>query len=190
MNAPLVIQRSITSNAVGQNVSGSSSSAVDGSPVTSVQSGSVNEAEIVERLLAAERAVVQAEAVVDLLEGRLALVTAALVALRSKAREAGIPLPSLAKTRVPADAPSEHFPDSDTFEKEPSTGGQKAPTTLTVVEAAKLLNIDRNTLYSALKRGDGPPVRRLGRAFRIDRDALLEWFRAGDTAPLRRRGRR
>lgn len=60
------------------------------------------------------------------------------------------------------------------------------PKTITVVEAARLLDVDRNTLYEMLRRGEGPPARRCGTTYRLDRDALGEWLRMGD----RPRGRR
>jgi len=48
---------------------------------------------------------------------------------------------------------------------------------LSVEETADLLRINRNTLYDAIKRGEVPGVRRIGRVIRICRAAVLEWFR-------------
>ena len=61
------------------------------------------------------------------------------------------------------------------------------PVAIKVEEAAAILGIDRNTLYTMLKQGDGPPFRRCGTSYRLDRAAVREWLRAGDPAPSRRR---
>ncbi len=46
---------------------------------------------------------------------------------------------------------------------------------LTIDEAARLLRVNRKTLYDAVKLGRVPGVIRLGRAIRIGRSALLSW---------------
>jgi excisionase family DNA binding protein len=59
--------------------------------------------------------------------------------------------------------------------------------TINVVEAAALLEVDRNTLYEALGRGEGPPARRIGRVYRLARASVLRWLSEGDASV---RGRR
>ena len=60
-------------------------------------------------------------------------------------------------------------------------GGDSAATTLpqalTVDEAARLLRVNRKTLYDAVRDGRVPGVIRMGRSIRIGRDALLGWLR-------------
>ena len=60
-------------------------------------------------------------------------------------------------------------------------GGDGAATTLpqalTVDEAARLLRVNRKTLYDAVRNGRIPGVIRMGRSIRIGRDALLGWLR-------------
>jgi len=74
----------------------------------------------------------------------------------------------------------------------PHDGGAAAPDAsglppvLTVDEAAAFLRINRNTLYTAIKSGTGPPVQCIGRAMRIHRDALLRWLGQGHAAPAKR----
>ena len=55
-------------------------------------------------------------------------------------------------------------------------GGDGAATTLpqalTVDEAARLLRVNRKTLYDAVRDGRVPGVIRMGRSIRIGRDAL------------------
>jgi excisionase family DNA binding protein len=50
------------------------------------------------------------------------------------------------------------------------------PVVLTVDEAARLLRVNRKTLYDAVRAGEVPGVVRLGRSIRIGRDALLRWM--------------
>ena len=56
------------------------------------------------------------------------------------------------------------------------------PPALTVDEAARLLRVNRKTLYDAVRDGRVPGVIRMGRSIRIGRDALLGWLR-GDGGP-------
>ncbi len=51
------------------------------------------------------------------------------------------------------------------------------PPALTVDEAARLLRVNRKTLYDAVRDGRVPGVIRMGRSIRIGRDALLGWLR-------------
>lgn len=50
---------------------------------------------------------------------------------------------------------------------------------LTIDELAQLLRVDRKTAYAAVRRGEIPGVRRLGRAIRVSRDAVLAWLADG-----------
>ena len=55
--------------------------------------------------------------------------------------------------------------------------GATLPQALTVDEAARLLRVNRKTLYDAVRDGRVPGVIRMGRSIRIGRDALLGWLR-------------
>lgn len=59
---------------------------------------------------------------------------------------------------------------------------------LTVDELALLLRLDRKTVYSMVRRGEIPGVRRFGRAVRVHRDTVLRWLADGQgQAPRPRR---
>ena len=55
---------------------------------------------------------------------------------------------------------------------------------LTVDEAARLLRVNRKTLYEAIRAGDVPGVVRLGRSLRIGREALLRWMEGNGSPAL------
>ena len=55
---------------------------------------------------------------------------------------------------------------------------------LTVDEAARLLRVNRKTLYDAVREGRVPGVIRLGRSIRIGRTALLGWLRGNGSPAL------
>jgi excisionase family DNA binding protein len=61
-------------------------------------------------------------------------------------------------------------------------GLRKGQSVLTIDEAAKLLRVNRKTLYQAVKLGQVPGVVRLGRVIRLSRTALLHWM-DGDGGP-------
>jgi excisionase family DNA binding protein len=61
---------------------------------------------------------------------------------------------------------------------------------LTVDELAKVLRVDRKTVYNLIARGELPGVRRLGRAVRIHRDAVLGWLAQGQGHVSRSRSHR
>lgn len=50
---------------------------------------------------------------------------------------------------------------------------------LTVDEAARLLDLDRKTVYALIDRKELPGVRRFGKTFRISREALMTWMYRG-----------
>lgn len=80
---------------------------------------------------------------------------------------------------LPAEAPS-GVPDASG-----EAGAGRAamlPPALTVDEAARVLRVNRKTLYDAVRDGRVPGVIRMGRSIRIGRDALLGWLR-GDGGP-------
>lgn len=54
---------------------------------------------------------------------------------------------------------------------------ERLHTLLTIDEAARLLRVNRKTLYDAVKVNHVPGVVRVGRTIRISRDALLQWLR-------------
>lgn len=54
---------------------------------------------------------------------------------------------------------------------------------ITVTEAARLLRVNRKTLYEAIARREVPGVVRLGRVIRIQRDAMLRWYEGQSRSP-------
>jgi excisionase family DNA binding protein len=52
---------------------------------------------------------------------------------------------------------------------------------LTADEVAKMLRVDRKTVYEAAQRGE-LPHRRLGRRLLFERGAVLRWLRQADVA--------
>jgi excisionase family DNA binding protein len=63
-------------------------------------------------------------------------------------------------------------------------GSPVLPPVLTVDEAARLLRVNRKTLYDAVRAGEVPGVVRLGRSIRIGRDALLRWMEGNGSPAL------
>ena len=53
----------------------------------------------------------------------------------------------------------------------------RLPPLLRVDELARLLRVDRKTVYDAIAKGEIPGARRLGRSIRVSRDAVLDWVR-------------
>jgi excisionase family DNA binding protein len=53
------------------------------------------------------------------------------------------------------------------------------PLTISVEEAARLLNISRTHAYLLAQRGELPGVRRLGATYRVSRIELFRWLGAG-----------
>ena len=69
-----------------------------------------------------------------------------------------------------------------------AAGDQSSPAVLTVDELAALLRLDRKTVYSMVKRGEIPGVRRFGRAVRVHGPTVLQWLADGQgQAPRSRR---
>lgn len=60
---------------------------------------------------------------------------------------------------------------------------ESVPTVITVDEAAALLRVDRKSVYTAIRRGKLPGVRRVGRAIRIHRPTLVAWLGADGPRP-------
>jgi excisionase family DNA binding protein len=58
------------------------------------------------------------------------------------------------------------------------------PQVLTPEEARSVLRLGRTTFYEALRRGELPFARRVGRQWRIGRDALLQWIGQDEAAGL------
>jgi excisionase family DNA binding protein len=67
---------------------------------------------------------------------------------------------------------------------EKRAGSPALPPVLTVDEAARLLRVNRKTLYDAVRAGEVPGVVRLGRSIRIGRDALLRWMEGNGSPAL------
>jgi excisionase family DNA binding protein len=57
----------------------------------------------------------------------------------------------------------------------PRTTGEPSVTTLSAVEAADLVGVSKQTLYSAARRGE-VPCRRVGRRFVFVREVLVDWL--------------
>ncbi len=53
------------------------------------------------------------------------------------------------------------------------------PSVMTVDQAARVLHVNRKTVYDAVNAGQLPGARRIGRTIRILRDALIEWLGQG-----------
>jgi len=57
------------------------------------------------------------------------------------------------------------------------------PEVMTVEQAAELLQLDRNTVYAAIKRKE-IPAQRIGKSIRLSRAALLDWLRVSAGSAL------
>jgi excisionase family DNA binding protein len=79
----------------------------------------------------------------------------------------------------PGDVESE-APARDTQRRDDAS----EPSVLTVDEAARLLRVNRKTLYDAVREGRVPGVIRLGRSIRIGRTALLGWLQGNGSPGL------
>ena len=80
-------------------------------------------------------------------------------------------------------------PDREEVVRGDADGGEHArgpalPPVLTVDEAARLLRVNRKTLYDAVRAGEVPGVVRVGRSIRIGRDALLRWMEGNGSPAL------
>lgn len=73
---------------------------------------------------------------------------------------------------------------ADACADEHDAGAQPLPPVLTVDEAARLLRVNRKTLYDAVRAGEVPGVVRVGRSIRIGRDALLRWMEGNGSPAL------
>jgi excisionase family DNA binding protein len=54
------------------------------------------------------------------------------------------------------------------------------PEVLTVPELAEMLHLAPCSVFSAIKRGEIPGVRRIGKSIRICRQAVLDWLASGE----------
>ena len=59
------------------------------------------------------------------------------------------------------------------------------PEILTADEVAKLLRVNRKTVYAAFKKGEIPGGRRLGVVIRFSRDRVLQWMADGQESARR-----
>jgi excisionase family DNA binding protein len=50
---------------------------------------------------------------------------------------------------------------------------------ISVRDLARLLNLERKSVYAAIRRGEIPGVRRVGRCIRVCRATVLAWLRDG-----------
>ncbi|MDJ0766063.1 MAG: helix-turn-helix domain-containing protein [Myxococcota bacterium] len=56
---------------------------------------------------------------------------------------------------------------------------------MTVEEMAKLLRVNRNTVYELSQRGEIPGKLRIGRSLRFHRDTVLQWLSRGNACVSR-----
>ena len=62
-----------------------------------------------------------------------------------------------------------------------STDTNNLPDVLTVNEVAKLMRVNRNTVYEGFRRGEIPGGKRIGkRIIRFSKKAVLEWLASGN----------
>jgi excisionase family DNA binding protein len=59
---------------------------------------------------------------------------------------------------------------------DPGSTLDKLPTLMMVDELARLLRVNRNTLYESVQRGEVPGVVYVGRSIRFVRDIVLQWL--------------
>jgi excisionase family DNA binding protein len=69
-----------------------------------------------------------------------------------------------------------------------TTEDSPLPPILTVDEVAELLRLDRKSIYAAIRRGEIPGVRRIGRTVRLHRATVLEWLAQGQGRAPRLKG--
>jgi excisionase family DNA binding protein len=69
------------------------------------------------------------------------------------------------------------FDDVPTNSRNTLRGSAPLPTVLCVDEVARLLRINRKTVYEAVAKRLLPGAQRLGRTIRVDRDTLLVWMK-------------
>jgi excisionase family DNA binding protein len=63
------------------------------------------------------------------------------------------------------------------------------PKVMTAEEVARLLRVNRKTVYAAFKQGEIPGGRRIGGTIRFSRERVLEWLAQGqERAPRSPRG--
>ena len=68
---------------------------------------------------------------------------------------------------------------------------EENPAVITADEVAKLLRVNRKTVYTAFKQGEIPGGRRIGGTIRFYRDRVLEWLAQGqECAPRSPKGAR
>jgi excisionase family DNA binding protein len=87
-------------------------------------------------------------------------------------------------------APASRSAPVEPTRSEPSAPPEQLPPVLTADEVAKILRLDRKTVYAALARGEIPGARRIGRAVRLHRDTVLDWLAQGQGRVSRSRRRR
>lgn len=68
---------------------------------------------------------------------------------------------------------------------------EQQPEVLTADEVAKLLRVNRKTVYAAFRQGEIPGGRRVGGTIRFSRARVLQWLNEGqECAPRSPRGAR
>ncbi len=77
-------------------------------------------------------------------------------------------------------------PRQEGIEQEPTTEENKV---LTAEEVARLLRVNKKTVYAAFKQGEIPGGRRIGGTIRFSRERVLQWLAEGqERAPRSPRG--
>ena len=62
---------------------------------------------------------------------------------------------------------------------DPNSTLNRLPTLIVVDELAKLLRVDRKTIYEMVHRKEIPGVVHVGRNIRFVREVVVEWMRSG-----------
>ena len=77
------------------------------------------------------------------------------------------------------------MPDPKIFPAKVATPAhlRSLPSILKVDEMARLLRVNRKTLYEAVQRDEIPGAFRVGRCLRFRREAVLKWFGQGRLIP-------
>jgi excisionase family DNA binding protein len=74
--------------------------------------------------------------------------------------------------------PVENVPGGPKCNRGTSSAAQETSGALvmTVAELARLLRLNRKTVYAAVSHGEIPGARRIGHSFRVSREAVLAWL--------------
>ena len=66
---------------------------------------------------------------------------------------------------------------------------KNSPQVVTVDELAKLLRVDRKSIYAAIHCGRMPGAQRFGRTWRVSLPAVMKWMAKGEQVAVSRHAR-